>query len=261
MSPEKRALHARFDALGAAVADTFNADCVAGGGWSHTAGFYGSLTLTQSLHGLALSVRHEKSYRKGAAGRRLLVEGAYPSGFCGYRQTSITVSMDRDARAMALDIARRFIPGYLAAIGEAKEQVRKDEHARRARVLMNRLIAQVLPGLCGLGGRPAHEDTDRTHSYWSDSRDGATARAVVGLNRSATHVDLKLTGVPTELALRVMALFDPSPAIEGMIAPRAIESSPREFPASSQTIAGEIVAGTHTPRPARKRSPKDCGPK
>lgn len=246
---ERRALHRRFDELGTRLAAALNADRIQGGGWTHEAGqaCYGSVTLHHP-DGLGFNLSHHGSYRKGAAGRRLTVSGIYPADSNVRHAEAVTVSMDREPTAMARDIVRRWMPGYLAVIGQALENARQADRERAARRALNRRMEQALPGLHAAHVNE-HEAPHRHTSYWSGgrySREGAAAHASgsVTLTNDAQHANMKLTDVPADLALQILALLDARQALEGTISPRQVSPARCELPAPTLTIPGEVLTPT-----------------
>ncbi|MCX5278050.1 hypothetical protein OG756_41500 (plasmid) [Streptomyces sp. NBC_01310] len=246
---ERRALHRRFDALGTGLAAALNADRIQGGGWTHEAGqaCYGSVTLHHP-HGLGFDLSHQGSYRKGAAGRRLTVRGIYPADSNVRHAEAITVSMDREPTAMARDIVRRWMPGYLAVIGQALDNARQADRERAARRALNRRMEQALPGLHAAHVNE-HEAPHRHTSYWSGGRysrqgEAAHASGSVTLTNDAQHANMKLTDVPADLVLRILALLDARQALEGTISPRQVAPARRELPAPTLTIPGEVLTPT-----------------
>ncbi|WP_372412637.1 hypothetical protein [Streptomyces luteireticuli] len=259
LEQERAELHDQFDALGRAVAAAFNEGGVEGGGWVHQAGdaCYGSVTLSHP-RGLGLHIWHENKHRKGGAGRRLTVKGTYPHGSSVHRADHITVSLDREPRAMARDIVRRFLPGYLATIDQAIAAAQEAERHRQARAAVNRRIEQILPRVCGIGGVKPHQDPGRTQSYWS--RPGvATGQASVlasgstTLATSACSMDLKLTDVPTEVALQILELISNGAVLEGTVLPQAIAPAQPELSTAVRIIPGETMLSARL-LPAAERS-------
>jgi hypothetical protein len=240
-------LHRQFDALGTALAAALNAATVEGGGWTHEAGHacYGTVALRHP-RGLGFTLVHEGRYRKGAAGRRLSVRGIYPQDSNVRKPDPITVSMDRDPTAMARDIVRRWLPDYLATIDQALEMARTAERQRAARRAMNRRMEQVLPGL----RNPHVSDYEAPHretswwsgAEWASKEAPARASGEVRLSSDARTANLKLTGVPAELVLDILALLDAREPLEGTVSPRAVAPAHKELSAPPPlTIPGEIV--------------------
>ncbi|MFJ3182587.1 hypothetical protein ACIPJN_29930 [Streptomyces sp. NPDC086796] len=249
---ERHAVHAQFDQLGREMAGVLNEDLVEGGGWSHTvSGLYaGGLVLHHQGRDLGIQVWRDKSYLKGAAGRRLKVEGRYSSEYHGWRADSITVSMDRPAPAIARDIVRRFLPGYLATVDASIQAARKAEEERRARRRLNRRLADMIPGLRARGGYDPAQEPDRTRSYWSSPVYDETSTALVGghiaLASDGQTANIALDAVPQELALRILALVHPRQVLEGTIAPRPIPPARRAL-STSRVIRGEVVGEQRSP--------------
>ncbi|MEO3976978.1 hypothetical protein [Streptomyces sp. CAU 1734] len=249
---ERHTVHAYFDQLGREMTDVLNEDLVEGGGWSHrVSGRYaGGLVLHHRARDLGIDVWRDKSYLKGPAGRRLTVEGCYSSEYCGWRASSITVSMDRPARAITRDILRRFLPGYLATVDASIQAARKAEEDRRARRRFNRRLADMIPGLRASGGYDLAREPDRTRSYWSLPVYDKTSTAVVGghitLASNGETAGIALDEVPQELALRILALVHPQQVLEGTIALRPIPPARRALSAS-RVIRGEVVGEQRSP--------------
>lgn len=249
---ERRAVHRQFDTLGKGLAAALNAAHIQGGGWTHETGQarYGSVTLCHP-RGLGINLSHQGSYRKGAAGRRLTVCGTYPADSNVRHSEGITVSMDRDPTATARDIVRRWMPGYLAVIDQALENSRQADRERAARRALNRRMVQALPGLHAAHVNE-HEAPHRNTSYWSGGRyssAGAAAHASgsVTLDSDARHANMKLTSVPADLVLEILALLDARQPLEGTIGPRQVAPARPELPAPPPlTIPGEVLTTTAT---------------
>ncbi|MET9931319.1 MULTISPECIES: hypothetical protein [unclassified Streptomyces] len=243
---ERRAVLRRFDALGAGLAAALNAGGVQRGGWTYKAAptHYGCVMLRHP-RGLGFTLTHENSHRKGVAGRRLTVRGLYPED-AGVRQPEpITVAMDRDPVAMAGDIVRRWLPGYLDVFGQALDNADRADRERMARRALNRRMEQVLPALHA-AHVSEHEAPYRQASYWSGGRYSygvPTARAAgsIMLDADATHANMKLTGVPADVVLKILELLDDRQPLEGVISPRRIEPARPELPSPAQTIPGEVL--------------------
>lgn len=243
---ERSAVQRHFDTLGADLAKALNDAQVVEGGWTYSVSrlHSGGLTLHHQGHGLGILVWRAKSYLKGAAGRRLTVEGRYSSEYCGWRATPITVSMDRPVSAMARDVARRFLPGYLATVDASLEAARKAEEAKQARRGFNRRIAEVVPGVRAMGGYDPAQAPDRTRSYWStptyDEQSTALAGGRITIASDGSRAGIVLESVTQDLALRVLALVNPRRVLQGTIAPRPIAPVRLELPAV-RTVVGEVV--------------------
>ncbi|WP_217231384.1 hypothetical protein [Streptomyces anulatus] len=251
---ERKAVHAQFDELGGRLADVLNEDLVEGGGWSHTVSGLraGGIVLHNQGRHLGIKVWRDKTYLKGAAGRRLKVEGCYSSAYHGWRADSITVSMDRPAKAIARDVARRFLPGYLATVDASTQAARTAEEERRARRHFNRRLSGMAPGLRATGGYDPTQDPDRTRSYWSSPDHDETSTATVGghiaLAPDGQTAHITLNNVPQELALRILALVHPQQVLQGTIAPRPVPPARRAL-STSRVIRGEVLGEQRSPWP------------
>ncbi|WP_331746333.1 hypothetical protein OG923_33110 (plasmid) [Streptomyces halstedii] len=227
-----------FDTLGRAVAAAFNARGIEGRGWTHTIqpAYWGNVTV-RHRDGMHFFFRHDGRTRKGAAGRRLKVETGYPHGYCGWRAEPITVSMDRAPDAIAADVLRRLMPAYKDTLHEGLEEAHRSEARRRARVELNRLIEQIVPGIHGIGGARPGDRPDRDTSFWS-GRDhvpeGQFALPVGGrvtLSRDASDVEVRFCHVPPALALELLDYLRRRGVFTGQAV--ALGSAPR-------IIAGEL---------------------
>ncbi|WP_106437068.1 hypothetical protein [Streptomyces prunicolor] len=248
-SEEMQLVSDHYDALGRALVDALNYRDIQGGGWTHEPGWnvQGSVLLRHPA-GLGVSLVRMNTHRKGDAGRRLTIDGVYPSCWGGARADSITVGMDRPALRIADEIVRRFLPDYLETLVEALKQTRIAEERRQARIVMNRRLEHALPGLSAAGS-PRHPEPARSRSYWygGEYSQGPTpvlASGNVTLRADATHMDLKLTDVPAELALKILEMLHPSRVLEGVVTGRAIEQEQAALPRAKRLILGELVDRT-----------------
>lgn len=230
-----------FDHLGRGVATALNARDIEDGGWTHsiTPARWGNVTV---LHrdGMHFEFRHEGSHRKGAAGRRLEVKTGYPHEYSGWRAEPITVSMDRDPHAIAVDVLRRLMPSYRATLQSGLAEARRSEAQRRARIEVNRLIEQIVPGVHGIGGLDPRSAPDRDTSYWPGSAhvpEGQDALPVGGrviLSPDAREVELRLRKVPPALALELLEHLRQ----RGVVAGQEHRPLPRR-----RVIVGELETG------------------
>ncbi|MFE4832968.1 hypothetical protein [Streptomyces sp. NPDC056672] len=241
-------LHRQFDAFGSALAAALNTAAVEGGNWTHEAGHanYGTVELRHP-RGLGFTLVHEGGYRKGAAGRRLSVRGIYPQDSNVRHAEPITVSIDRDPTAMVRDIVRRWLPAYLATIGQALEMARTAERQRAARRAMNRRMEQILPGLHNShvsDYEAPHRDTSWwSGAEWSPREAPVWASGKVRLSSDARTANLELTSVPADLVLDILALIDARQPLEGTVSPREVAPARKEFPAPPPlTIPGQVIS-------------------
>lgn len=250
-SEEMQLVSDHYDALGRALVDTLNHRDIQGGSWTHEPGWnvHGSLLLRHPAN-LGVSLVRMNTHRKGDAGRRLTIDGVYPGCWGGARVAPITVGMDRPALRIADEIVRRLLPDYLETLVEALKETRVAEEHRRARVVMNRRLEGVLPGLSAAGS-PRHPEPARSRSYWyggqySQGPTPVLASGNVTLRADATHMDLKLTDVPAELGLKILEMLRPSPVLEGVVTGRAIEPAQAALPRAERLIPGKLVDRTRS---------------
>ncbi|TLQ39234.1 hypothetical protein [Streptomyces marianii] len=227
-----------FDALGRGIAEALNTRDVEGGGWTHTMlpAYWGNVTV-RHRDGMHFVFMHHGRSRKGPAGRRLRVETGYPHGYCGWRAEPITVSMDRAPDAIAADVLRRLMPAYKDTLREALADAHRSEAHRQARIGLNGLIEQLVPGIHGVGGVRPCDAPDRKTSFWS-GRDhvpeGQYALPVGGsvtLDHDASEVEITLSHVPPALALDLLGHLRRYGVVSGQRVP--VGQAPR-------VIAGEL---------------------
>ncbi|GLF98274.1 hypothetical protein [Streptomyces yaizuensis] len=250
---ERSGLHAQADQIGRTVCEVLNTDRIEGGGWNHHVDEVSYLSLALfHPRGLHLSLRHHNTGRTGDAGRRLTVTGVYPSGYGGHTAAPITVGIGTSPAHMASRIARHLIPAYLEHLDTALAEQRKAEQDELARRLMNHRMKLALPALHPAVWEPEHTAPFRKQSFWNTGADRrefppAVARGTVRLSTDASEAEIKLTGVPAELVLRILALLDPNPPVQGRIVPRAVAPERRVLP-SVRIVAGEVLTdpGTRT---------------
>ncbi|MFI7087724.1 hypothetical protein ACIBUR_29520 [Streptomyces anulatus] len=270
MNPEHRMqqVHDHYDGVGRTLAAILNERSLHGDGWTHEAGWNinGTVRVFRP-DGMGFSLGRFNTHRKGAAGRRLTIEGLYPSGWGGARETSITVDKDRRVPEIADEIVRRLLPGYFPTWQKAMEEEHTAEKNRQARILMNRRLEAELPGLSSAGG-PRDPQPDRKQSYWSDGshslqrppRVATSGSATLSLD--ATTVGLKLSNVPAELALTILSLLRSDRVLEGTIVDRTLPSDRKALPAVSQVLRGEFTTSprqTHSRRPLAAPRTADAG--
>ncbi|MFI1765130.1 hypothetical protein ACH41H_24160 [Streptomyces sp. NPDC020800] len=254
---EREVLHAQADQIGRLLAEALNQEGIEAGGWTHRTDpeyHYIRIELLHP-HGLHLVLQHEKSYRKGSDGRMLTVRGVYPFGYCGTRASPINVGIDTTVGHMVRRITRNLLPDYLATLDAALAWQRQDRLDEQNRRTLNRQMEQVLPALHATGHEPDHARAARTSSYWYTSLPTMPGfpRALVSgrvrLSSSGTEAEeLRLTGVPQDLLLQILALLNPSQPIEGRIMPRAVGPARRPLSAT-RIIPGEVIGAAERTAP------------
>ncbi|MGW0673566.1 hypothetical protein [Streptomyces sp. NPDC002746] len=243
---ERRGTHELADRLGQALAVELNDRRVEGGGWRHQIApmCFVSLTL-EHPSGMSLSLVHEGSHRKGAAGRRLTVRGGYPSEYIGWRAEAVTIGIDTSPAYQARHIVRRLLPEYQQTFTVARNVQQRVLRETDARRVLNRRMRTVLPALHAASWDQPHDADARKQSYWSTEQlrpDGSTAphARCTGSVRLADHAEsaevLKLTGVPKDLLLQILALVNGQPVLEGRVMPRELGRFRPELPPASQVI-------------------------
>lgn len=242
----RRETHELADRLGRALAVELNDQQVEGGGWRHQAApvCFVSLTL-EHPSGMSLSLVHEGSHLKGAAGRRLTVRGGYPSEYIGWRAGPVTIGIDTSPFYQARHIVRRLLPEYQQTFTVAQDVQQRVLRETDARRVLNRRMRTVLPALHAASWDQPHDADAREQSYWSTAQyrpDGSTAPRArcSGSVRLADHAQsaevLKLTDVPKDLLLQILALVNGQPVLEGRVMPRELGRHRPELPPVPQVI-------------------------
>jgi hypothetical protein len=235
------------DQIGRTLATELNERQVEGGGWHHqVAPVHFVSVLLEHPSGMSLSLTHEGSYRKGAAGRRLTVRGGYPSEYCGWRAEPVTVGIDTSAASKARQIIRRLLPDYQRTFGDARAMQQRVRMEVRSRQQLNRRMREVLPALRAAAYEQPHAAGAHKQSHWTTGQhrsDGSTARRArcsgsVRLTDDASSAEvLKLTNVPTDLLLEILALVNVQPVLEGRVLPRRIPPHRPELPVVPRVIS------------------------
>ena len=124
------------------------------------------------------------------SGGRIEITGCFPQNYSPYNQKhSISVGQGKAPAAIAVDIKRRLLPTYLPAIFEALQRKALDVMVR-AKV---EALAVELAGICG--GKVSGQEKDHFYCYESVHIEGYARDG---------EVDLKINGLPGELARRVL---------------------------------------------------------
>jgi hypothetical protein len=144
---------------------------------------------------------------------RLSVHGRYPPGTTqvAYHLPShtITISISRGAQAIARDIARRLLPGYLADLARAQQALHTRADASRARERVAAQLLAVVPGL----RRGVASDTRVTLVYYGQRHSGTNGS--VEISGPGDEVSISLTGPATVLLPAfTAALGDHDPAAD-----------------------------------------------
>ncbi|MGW1815512.1 hypothetical protein ACWCQM_18370 [Streptomyces sp. NPDC002125] len=246
LDAERRERQELAHRIGRTLAAEFNDRQVEGGGWRHQVApvNFVSVLLTHPS-GMSLSLTHEGSYRKDAAGRRLTVRDGYPSEYCGWRAEPVTVGIDTSSESKARQIIRRLLPDYLSTFGAARAMQQRVQEETRSRQRLNRRMQDVLPALRAAPYEQPHAVDARKQSHWSAAQhrpDGASAPRAhcsgsVRLADDASSAEvLKLTNVPADLLLEILALVNAQSVLEGRVMPRMISPQRPELPAAPTVI-------------------------
>ncbi|MEV7123945.1 hypothetical protein [Kitasatospora griseola] len=202
---ERAELAQRFDTLGRALAAELDTVPTMEPGWHHQVQAWasGAVTLYHPT-GLAIQLAHERW--NDAQRGRLTVRGLMPHDWSGRDRFEIGVSAARPPADIARDIRRRLLPDYMAALPGAQAEVAASERLRLARIAAMQSLVEVLPALHTYDW----DNEQSAGSYYGEAHnrpERAHGNGTVRVNHSALSVDLKLTGVPLHLALRVLALL------------------------------------------------------
>jgi hypothetical protein len=142
---------------------------------------------------------------------RVSVHGGYPPGTTqvAYHMPShtITVAISRGAQAVARDIQRRLLPGYLADLARTQQALRAQANATQAREKVAAHLLAAVPGL----RRGEASQTRVTLVYYGHSH--SDTNGSVQLSGSGDQVSISLTG-PAGVLLPAFtaALGDHEPA-------------------------------------------------
>jgi hypothetical protein len=137
-----------------------------------------------------------------AAGR-VYIRGVYPDNevaglgvYVAGQRPHITVAIDRGARAVMLEIRRRFLPGYEDYLGRFRKQLAALQAAAAGRLQVAERLAALVPGgYVRLPGRHSIEV-----SFYQPGRSHFAATVFDG------NVTLSLQWIPPELAEQVLGM-------------------------------------------------------
>jgi len=142
-------------------------------------------------------------YFVGEGGRRIRVSGTFPRDFYPRYEVRprITVSAERSAKSIASDVARRFLPRYTALYDEMEAQATAWAQCLEAR---NRALDELA---AALGVRVSRHYEDRQDGQILHyGRDHARLVVTTSGGTEAVTVDLELSRLPFDVALRVCAV-------------------------------------------------------
>ncbi len=131
---------------------------------------------------------------------RVAVHAAYPQGTSqvAYHlpDHDITVAIGRGAAAIARQIQRRLLPGYLTDLTTAAQALRQRDDAAQAREKVAAELVAAVPGL----RRGVDSHTRVTLSYYGNAATHVTVNGTVAISGHGDTVSVDLTG-PTDLLL------------------------------------------------------------
>ncbi|MFI1189213.1 hypothetical protein [Streptomyces californicus] len=239
-------VQALADQVGSLLGAALNGRGTEGGGWSHhvdAEAHYLSFSLVHP-RGLVLSLRHHNTHLKGSAGRRLTVECVYPPGYSGTAETT-TVGLDSSISSMVSRIVSHLLPDYVKNLDVARAERRTAQEHRRARQLMNQEMEQALPALHPAGWESEHTESSRNRSFWyasslEDTHPPAHAGGQIRLSTDASTAEIELNSVPAPIALQILRLLNPRPAVEGTVMPRGLPPKRRAL-STVRIIPGEVL--------------------
>ncbi|MFI1530921.1 hypothetical protein [Streptomyces griseus] len=251
IDPKHSEVQVRADWLGRALSAALNSRATEGGGWVHHVDTEMRILDFSLVHprGLVLSLRHNNTHLKGDAGRRLTVACVYPPGYSGTAETT-TVGIGTSASSMASRIVTHLLPDYVENLEVALAEQRTARRHRRARQLMNREMEQALPALHPAGWETEHTEAFRNRSFWyATSLDSSYPPALAGgeirLSTDASTAEITLNHVPAPIALQMLRLLNPDPAVEGTVMPRGLPPKRRAL-STVRIIPGEVLPPSPT---------------
>lgn len=131
-------------------------------------------------------------------GKRLVVSGSYPHGaynkVYGYETHRITVSPDRPYEAIAKDIQRRLLPGYLPELASVLDRVRKHDEGVDAQTRVADELAAILGETPRAGEVGIYQTTHGTYGK-------------VRVLHGGDHVSLELSNLDADRAKRILAIL------------------------------------------------------
>jgi hypothetical protein len=129
--------------------------------------------------------------------KKLRIDGCFPQGYRPDRQKhSIKVSMDREPTAIAKELQRRLLPGYLPAAAEVVAREKRDREIERCEAVLAKDLAAML------GTVPSQYDSTKFVAYGSA---GPYCTAHIGLEESTSIQVEHLTADQARLLCALIA--------------------------------------------------------
>lgn len=172
-------------------------------GWSARQSQYewrDSMEMVNSTTGAVIQLTINMVHQGVLGEARVEAAGVYGPGLSQhlpYHQeprSDISVAYKRGAQAVAGEIIRRLLPVYLPRLNEARERKQKADEFEAARMASIERLAAIL------GTEPRERGINR---YFKDM--GEFARVDVDMT-TASHGDVKLNRIPTELIVEVLKM-------------------------------------------------------
>jgi hypothetical protein len=135
---------------------------------------------------------------------RLLASGNYPNTNGRPGRESISVGLTRPAAAIAKELNRRLLPEYLANLAKVQHynDTERSQHEERGVVMAK--VARVF----GQTYRQEPYELGRSNTYRDNfTLHGALASGSVEATGRPDTLELALRSVPTETALRILAIL------------------------------------------------------
>jgi hypothetical protein len=171
--------------------------------WSTTEGWDQRSRRLRGPGGAALLLRED--YRDN---RRVSVTGSFPRTGRRAVAPEITASHERGAAAVAKDISRRLLPGYLAELAEVLKYNEVEQANYDARAALLNQMAGIFGGQYGEHRAP-YEPGSSTN--WRDIMHLRHVPGYHGLGYGSVEasghpdtVNVELTGLPSEVALALL---------------------------------------------------------
>ncbi|WP_433463914.1 hypothetical protein [Spirillospora sp. CA-128828] len=158
--------------------------------------------------GALLRLRFAIPYSQGTVTVLGIFPGAFHDRPLDQPTVRIRAAAARGPRAVAGDITRRLLPAYLPALERVRRFQREQAAASAARGRVADQIRRLLPqASCTPAPPDSHEHTLSVE--WR--RPSARLEAAVELRDTAETADLRLVGVPADIAVQICQLLSPIP--------------------------------------------------
>lgn len=158
--------------------------------------------------GALLRLRFTSSHSRGSVTVLGIFPGAFHDRPLGQPTVQIRAAAARGPHAIARDITRRLLPAYLPALERVRRFQREQAVAATARGRVANQIRRILPEASCTPTPPDSHERALTVQW---RRPGVRLEATVKLRDIAETADLRLVGVPADIAVQICQLLSPVP--------------------------------------------------